>query len=64
MELSNIEKIYRYKKYFNAREDVIRESLVPVHEHLSAAFVEELIAQPNARAFIKLLQKQHVSSGN
>lgn len=56
IELSNIEKIYRYKKYFNAREDVIRESLVPVHEHLSAAFVEELIAQPNARAFIKLLQ--------
>ena len=52
IELSNIEKIYRYKKYFNAREDVIRESLVPVHEHLSAAFVEELIAQPNARAFI------------
>ena len=56
IELSNIEKIYRYKKYFNAREDVIRESLVPVHEHLSAAFVKELIAQPNARAFIKLLQ--------
>ena len=27
-----------------------------MHEHLSAAFVEELIAQPNARAFIKLLQ--------
>lgn len=56
IELSNIEKIYRYKKYFSAHGDVIRESLVPVHEHLSAASVERLIAQPNVRAFVKLLQ--------
>lgn len=55
-ELKNIEKIYRYKKYFNAREDVIRESLSSVHEHLSAAFLDELLAQPNAQAFLKLLQ--------
>lgn len=55
VDLSNIEKIYRYKKYFHAREDVIRDSLVKAKGHLSTAFLEELISQPNAPAFMKLL---------
>lgn len=56
VELSNITKIYRFKKYFNAREDVIRDSLVPVRCRLSTNQLEELIAQPNAQAFLKKLQ--------
>lgn len=56
VELSNITKMYRFKKYFNAREDVIRDSLVPVHYRLSSGQIEELIAQPNAEVFLKKLQ--------
>lgn len=56
IELHNLEKIYRLKKYFNAREDVVREALIPVRGHLSPAFTEELIAQPTVQAFVKLLQ--------
>lgn len=63
IELRNIEKIYRYKKYFNAREDVIRESLVPVKGHLSQAFMDELIAQSNAQNFVRKLQSSKYQLG-
>ena len=56
-ELSNLAKIYRFKRYFKAREDVIRESLVPVYDHISAVKLEEMVMQPNEKAFLKMLSE-------
>lgn len=56
-ELSNMTKIYRFKRYFNAREDVIREALLPVYDHISQAKVEQMLAQPDAAAFLRLLKE-------
>lgn len=55
VELSNLTKIYRFKRYFKAREDEIRESLIPVYDHFSQNQVEELIAQQNMKEFLKKL---------
>lgn len=45
-ELDNLTKIYRFKKYFQAREDTIRDSLVPIYYRISQARIEELLASP------------------
>lgn len=56
VELSNMTKIYRFKRYFKVREDVIREALVPFYDHISQAKVEEMIAQQSDKAFLKMLE--------
>lgn len=57
VELANITKIYRYKKFFNAREDVIRASLFPVEGHITKSYMEALLAEKTADSFLKKLQK-------
>lgn len=56
VELSNLTKIYRFKRYFHAREDVIRDSLFPIYDHISARQVEELMAEPTTKGFLKKLE--------
>ena len=53
-ELTNIEKIYRMKKYFNARENEIEKVLIPIHYRISQKKMEELIASTTSQ-FIKLV---------
>lgn len=48
LDLSNITKIYRLKKYFNANEEVIKQSLIFVEGYHSLVNLEELIAQKSA----------------
>lgn len=63
LDLSNITKIYRLKKYFNAREDVIRRSLLFVEGYSPLPKIEELIAQKSAGDVLKKLQdnKYHIA---
>lgn len=64
LDLSNLTKIYRLKKYFNAREDVIRESLLFVEGYNAYSNMEELIAQKSAEEVLKRLQhgKYHIET--
>lgn len=55
VELSNLTKIYRFKRYFDSREDVIRKSLVPVYTHISQKQMEEYLAEPTMKGFMKKL---------
>lgn len=57
VELNNITKIYRFKKFFQVREDVIRESLIPVNYHLSSSQLEEMISQQTTAGYLKLLKQ-------
>lgn len=63
LDLSNITKIYRLKKYFNAREDVIRDALLYVEGYAGLPNMEELIAQKNAQDVLRKLQtsKYHIT---
>ena len=54
-ELSNIEKIYRLKKYFDIREDVIAKALVPIQCRISKTKLDELLAC-SLPQFIKQLE--------
>lgn len=56
-KLENISKIYRYKKFFNAREDVIRNSLIVMPGIESNELMEELIAEKSAEGVIKRLKR-------
>lgn len=56
LDLSNITKIYRLKKYFQAKEEVIKESLIFVEGYQSFIDLEELIAQRSAQEALKILQ--------
>lgn len=53
-ELTNVEKIYRMKKYFNAREDDIEKTLIPVNYRFSKSKMEELLASTTSQ-FVKLV---------
>ena len=55
-ELDNLTKIYRFKKYFQAREDTIRDSLVPLYHRISKERLEELLASP-LPLFLKKLKE-------
>ena len=57
VELSNLTKIYRYKRYFQSREDVIRDSLIDVQEHISKKQIEEFLAEPTLKGFMDKLAK-------
>lgn len=55
VELANMTKIYRFKRYFKAREDNIRDSLVPIYDHFSKSQIEELLAAQNEKTFLQKL---------
>lgn len=55
IELENICKIYRLKKYFNASPDTIRSSLVMEYSRLPAKMVDELIEAKDVKEMLKLL---------
>lgn len=57
VELSNLTKIYRFKRYFGSREDVIRDSLIPVYTHISQKQMEEYLAEPTMKGFMKKLSE-------
>lgn len=65
VELANITKIYRHKKFFQSPPNVIRNSLLQVKNRLTNRMIEELIMAPTAEAVLKLLEASpyHVYTG-
>ncbi|WP_294579720.1 V-type ATPase subunit [uncultured Thomasclavelia sp.] len=57
IELANITKIYRYKKYFNETEEAIRNSLFLQSARISLKMYDQLIESRDAEAMIKLLSE-------
>lgn len=55
IELQNITKIYRLKKYFNATPDQIRETLFLEYTRISKKTMNELIEAKDASDFLKKL---------
>lgn len=55
IELQNITKIYRLKKYFNATPDQIRETLFLEHTRISKKTMNELIEAKDASDFLRKL---------
>lgn len=55
VELDNITKIYRYKKFFHVGEAVIRSSLLEVSGSIPKSKLNEMLAAESAEAFLKLL---------
>lgn len=55
VELSNITKIYRYKKFYHVPDNVIRESLIDCEGRIPKAQLDALIAQGSAEDFLKAL---------
>lgn len=64
VELDNITKIYRYKKFFQAPENVIYESLIECEGSIPKAKLNEMLAAPTAEAFMKNLAESvyHIRS--
>ena len=57
IELQNITKIYRLKKYFNATPTHIKTTLLLQYSRISKTMMEELIQTENADAFLKKLSE-------
>lgn len=55
IELDNITKIYRFKKFFQSPDNVIRESLIECEGNIPKAKLEEMIVQNSAEDFMKIL---------
>lgn len=55
IELQNISKVYRLKKFFNASPQHIKSTLFLEYSRMPRSFMEELIATPDASAFLKKL---------
>lgn len=55
IELQNITKIYRLKKYFNATPDQIRETLFMENSRIPRSKMNELIEAKDASEFLKML---------
>ncbi len=55
IELANITKIYRYKKYFNESEETIRNSLFLESSRIPRRMYDNLIAARDAKEMVKLL---------
>lgn len=56
IELSNIIKIYRLKKFYNADPDFIRENLIKEYSRISREKMEEIIQLKDPDAVLKYLQ--------
>lgn len=57
VELENVTKIYRLKKYFNATVDHINELVSPIHIHFTKADLKYLIEQCSADEMIAYIEK-------
>ncbi len=57
IELSNIIKIYRFKKFFKVTNDQIRKSMVTLKSRMSDAFINELIEEPTAERVLQRLEE-------
>ena len=57
IELSNIIKIYRYKKFFKVTDEEIRKAMIDSKSRLSKAVLDELIALPTAEDILKALEE-------
>lgn len=57
VELDNITNIYRYKKFFHAPENVIKESLIECEGTIPKAKLNEMLATGSAEDFMKTLAK-------
>lgn len=55
VELDNITKIYRYKKFFHAPENTIREALIECEGSIPKAKLNEMLASNSAEDFMKTL---------
>lgn len=55
IELKNLSKIYRFKRYYNVSQSVIMESLVPIEGRLRKSKILEMVDAADAAAFQKLL---------
>lgn len=53
IELQNITKIYRLKKYFKATPEHIKSTLFLEYSRMSKLFMEELINTPDADSFLR-----------
>lgn len=56
IELSNIVKIYRLKKFYNAEPEVIRSSLITKYSRISDKKLDEIIHLPNAEAVLNYME--------
>lgn len=57
IELSNITKIYRFKKFFKVTDEEIRKSMIDNHSRLSKSYLDELISLPTAEDILKALEE-------
>lgn len=57
IELLNIIKIYRFKKFFKVTNDQIRKSMVTLKSRMSDSFINELIEEPTAERVLQRLEE-------
>lgn len=57
LELENVSRIYRLKKYFHADPSLISRTLIPVHSRLSSSFMDELVQAPSDKEMLRLLSE-------
>lgn len=55
IELENITKIYRLKRYFNVPKEIIEASLITEFSRIPKKMMDELIEAKDAKEFLKLL---------
>lgn len=55
VELSNITKIYRYKKFYSENYKDLRNALIHYQSRLSDRILEDMIAAPNVKAMLSIL---------
>lgn len=57
IELKNLSKIYRFKRYYNVSQEVIMNAMVPIAGRIRKSKMQELIAADDDHAFQKLLKQ-------
>lgn len=55
IELENITKIFRYKKYFHASDDEIKRSLNPIYLRINKKSLDDMIENTTAEEFLEKL---------
>jgi len=56
IELMNIVKIYRMKKFFKVSNEYIEKTMVRMKSRMSDSFIKHLIAQPDAESVLRVLE--------
>lgn len=57
VELSNITKLYRYKKFYHDEQSNVRNALIDYQSRLSPSMMETMIAAPDVKSLLSLLAK-------